>query len=149
VTQDISALLTVYCLDVEEPTPFTKEKAGYWLGVAHNVGVALTYHILADNSQQVIQRSVVSPWRDAHGANRRVSIDPNLDPAVALHEENQNIGQNPMTVSMNEIPVERWHRRHRRVRTDRGGRGKLWLWTTGTKERSLQRKRTGGILPVR
>jgi hypothetical protein len=46
-TPDILALLSfqpICYLDVEEQTPFSKEKAGYWLGVAHNVGDALTSH---------------------------------------------------------------------------------------------------------
>ena len=128
VTPDISALLSfhfyepIYYLDIEEPTPLSREKAGYWLGVAHNVGDALTYHILTDESQQVIQRSVVRSRRGEHGINRRVTFNPNLDPAVTLDENNQNVGQGPMTMDNKEIPLERWHRRRRRMRRDRGGR---------------------------
>jgi hypothetical protein len=60
VTPDISALLSfhfyepIYYLDVEEPTPLSKEKAGYWLGVADNVGDALTNHNLTDDGQIMV-----------------------------------------------------------------------------------------------
>jgi hypothetical protein len=121
VTPDISALLTfhfyepVYYLDIEEPTPYSKERAGYWLGVAHNVGDALTYHILTDDSQQVIQRSVVRSRNDRNGINKRVSFDPNLDPDVALNENNQNLPlREPMRITQNEIPLKRQHRRIKR-----------------------------------
>ena len=94
--------------------------------MAHNVGDALTFHILTDDTQQVIQRSVVRSRNGAHGINKRVSFDPNLDPAVILHEENQNIPhQQTMTVSPTEIPVDRSHKRHRKIRRDRGGRMRL------------------------
>jgi hypothetical protein len=126
VTPDISALLSfhfyepIYYLDIEEQTPYSKEKAGYWLGVAHNVGDALTYHILTDDTQLVIQRSVIRSRNDRHGINKRVSFDPNLDPAVTLHEDNQNVGhQRPVTFSSEEIPVERLHRRIRKQRPGR------------------------------
>jgi hypothetical protein len=97
VTPDISALLSfhiyepIYYLDIEEHTPFSKEKAGYWLGVAHSVGDALTYHILTDETQTVIQRSVIRSRNDRHRENKRDTFDPNLDPVVALHEDNQNV----------------------------------------------------------
>jgi hypothetical protein len=77
------------------------------LGVAHNVGDALTYYILTDDTQQVIQRSVVRSRNDIHGVNERVSFDPNLYPAVTLHEGNQNVPfSHPMTNSSEEILVE-------------------------------------------
>jgi hypothetical protein len=126
VTPDISALLSfhfyepIYYLDVEEPSPLSKEKAGYWLGVAHNVGDALTYHILTDDTQMVIQRSVIRSRNDRNGVNKRVTFDPNLDPAVALNEDNQNIAhQRPLIMSSDEIPLDRQHRRLRRKRVDR------------------------------
>jgi hypothetical protein len=129
VTPDISALLSfhfyepVYYLDIEEPTPYSKEKAAYWLGVAHNVGDALTYHILTDDTQQVIQRSVVRSRNDIYGVNKRVSFDPNQDPAVTLHKQNQNFSlPNPLAISSEEIPMER---QHKRFRKKRGGRGAL------------------------
>jgi hypothetical protein len=129
VTPDISALLSfhfyepVYYLDVEETTPYSKEKAGYWLGVAHNVGDALTYHILTDDTQMVIQRSVVRSRKDINGINKRVTFDPNLDPEVTMDTENQNLAPNPpMMISRDEVPTMRQHRRHRRNQNDRSNR---------------------------
>jgi hypothetical protein len=154
VTPDISALLSfhfyepVYYLDIEEQTPCTKEKAGYWLGVAHNVGDALTYHILADGSQQVIQRSVVRSRRDVHGINKRVIFDPNLDPTVTLNTENQKVYPREMVMSDEPIPTERWHKRHRKMRRDRGGRTRLPApvhITTYHNEDNLWRDGNGGI----
>jgi hypothetical protein len=49
----------VYYHDPNQPDPETKEKSGYWLGLAHNVGDALCYNILTCDTHQVIQRSVV------------------------------------------------------------------------------------------
>jgi hypothetical protein len=114
VTPDISALLSfhfyepAYYLDVEEPTPLSKEKVGYWLGVAHNTGDALTYHILTDDTQTVIQRSVVRSRGDKNRTNKRVTFDPNLDPSIALHEENHNMkNQQPAIFSSIEVPLDR------------------------------------------
>jgi hypothetical protein len=76
VTPVISALLSfhfyepVYYLDIEEPTPYSNEKTGYWLGVAHNVGDALTYRIRTDDTQQVIQRSVARSRNDVEGVDK-------------------------------------------------------------------------------
>jgi hypothetical protein len=125
VTPDISALLSfhfyepVYYLDVEEPAPLSKEKAGHWLGVAQNVGDALTYHILTDDTQQVIQRSVIRSRNDRYGVNKRVTFNPNLEPAVTLNHDNQNIQhQRPVTFSSGEFPVDRQHRRLRRKQSE-------------------------------
>ena len=132
VTPDISALLSfhfyepIYYLDVEEPTPLSKEKAGFWLGVAHNVGDALTYHILTDDTQTVIQRSVVRSRSDRNGNNKRVTFNPNLDPAVTVHEDNQNVGhQHPAVFSSEEVPVDRRHVRLRKPRTRRQNVGNI------------------------
>jgi hypothetical protein len=129
VYPDISALLSfhfyepVYYLDVEEPTPLSKEKAGYWLGVAHNVGDALTYHILTDDTQTVIQRSVIRSRNDRNGLNKPVTFDPNLDPAVALFEENQNMKhKQPVIFSSDEIPLDRQHSRVRKKHPEKYGR---------------------------
>jgi hypothetical protein len=75
------------------------------LGVAHNVGVELTYHMLTDDSQQVIQRSVIRSRKDPHGINKRVTFDPNLDPEVTLDANNQNVAyRTPIRFSDDEIP---------------------------------------------
>jgi hypothetical protein len=63
-TPDISAYLLypfwdkIYYLDTEQKYPYTKELPGHFLGVADNVGDALTFYILAQN-QQVLARSVI------------------------------------------------------------------------------------------
>ena len=64
-TPDISAFLQfrfyqrVYYLDTSQPFPSTKEKLGYWLGVADHVGDKLCFHILTADTHRVIERSVV------------------------------------------------------------------------------------------
>ena len=40
------------------------EKSGRWMGVAHNVGDALTYKILTDDTKKIIFRSAVRPRED-------------------------------------------------------------------------------------
>jgi hypothetical protein len=93
--------------------------------VAHNVGDALTYQILTDETQTVIQRSVIRSRNDRHGENKRVTFDPNLDPVVAVHEDNQNVSmQNPIMFSSDEIPLDRQHKRIRKKRVERGGQEK-------------------------
>ena len=60
VTPDISALLAfrffqkVYYLDSEESFPNSKEDARYIMGIAENVGDALTYWILTEDTQQIV-----------------------------------------------------------------------------------------------
>jgi hypothetical protein len=72
-----------------------------------------------------IQRSVIRSRSDVHGINKRLSFDPNLDPTVTLHKDSQNLSQQPMIVSPTAIPVDRSHKRHRKIRRDRGGRMRL------------------------
>ena len=78
VTPDISAYLQftfwerVLYLDHEQSFPDPKERSGYWVGVADNIGDALTYWILDDQSGQLLARSVVRPYNK----NVRVKWDP-------------------------------------------------------------------------
>jgi hypothetical protein len=92
-TPDISALFhyqfceKIYYFDPGETFPKSKEKPGYWVGVAKNVGDALTYKILTDETEQVIHRGVIhtaesSKQRETSRTNRRVRFDPELDPKV-------------------------------------------------------------------
>ena len=82
VTPDISPWLQftfwqpILYLDNENTWPASKERSGYWLGVADNIGDLLTYWIFDDQSHQVLARSVVRPFRN----NRRVKWDPALCP---------------------------------------------------------------------
>ena len=73
VTPDISAFLQfqfwerVLYLDHEQSFPDSKERSGYWVGIAENIGDALTYLILDDQSKQLLARSVVQPYnRNLH-----------------------------------------------------------------------------------
>ena len=69
-TIDISAYLNfyfyqpeLYSIDDNWPSE-SPEKSGRWMGVAHNVGDALTYKILTDDTKKIIYRSAVSPRDD-------------------------------------------------------------------------------------
>jgi hypothetical protein len=83
-TPDISAFLQfefyepIYYLDSRLSFPSSKEKPGRWLGVAHNVGDNLTYRILCDESNQILNRSVVRSALDRKAPNRRVTFDTPL-----------------------------------------------------------------------
>ena len=57
------------------------EQSGRWLGVAHNIGDALTFWILDDQSKQVLARSVLRPYQD----NVRVKWDPAFITAPIKH----------------------------------------------------------------
>jgi Reverse transcriptase (RNA-dependent DNA polymerase) len=78
VTPDISPWLQftfwqpILFLDNENSWPSSKERSGYWLGVAENIGDFLTYWIFDDQSKQVLARSVVRPYNK----NKRVKWDP-------------------------------------------------------------------------
>ena len=64
-------------MDNEDTWPSSKERSGYWLGVADNIGDLLTYWVFDDQSHQVLARSVVRPFCN----NRRVKWDPELAPS--------------------------------------------------------------------
>jgi hypothetical protein len=78
VTPDISALLQfsfwerVLFLDHEASFPSSKERSGYWCGIAENVGDALTFKVYDDQTGIVLARSVVRPYKN----NLRVTWDP-------------------------------------------------------------------------
>ena len=63
-TPDISPFLQYQFYEkiyykTEEKALNAKEQAGYWLGVSHTVGDLLTYDILTDDTENIIQRSVI------------------------------------------------------------------------------------------
>ena len=64
---DISAFLQfsfwepILYLDHEKSWSSSRERAGRWLGVAHNIGDTLTYFILDDQSKKILVRSVMRP----------------------------------------------------------------------------------------
>jgi hypothetical protein len=61
-TPDIGAFLQfkfyekVYYHDTEQKYPGTKEKPGYWLGVADHVGDRLCFHMLTTDTHRIIER---------------------------------------------------------------------------------------------
>ena len=80
VTQDISAYLQftfwepVLYLDHEQSWTSSKERSGHWLGIAHNIGDALTFWVFDDQSKHLLARSVLRPCHHNH----RVTWDPTL-----------------------------------------------------------------------
>jgi hypothetical protein len=54
--------------------PETRERPGYSVGFAHNVGDALTFKILKNELVTILHRSVVRSAADASHRNRRVSL---------------------------------------------------------------------------
>ena len=76
VTPNISAYLNfyfnqpvLYAIDNKWPLE-SPEKSGRWMGVAHNVGGALTYKILTDDTKKIIYHSAIRP-RDDNDPNNR------------------------------------------------------------------------------
>ena len=68
----------LYYLDAEETFPDSKEKTGYWMGVAHNIGDTMTFWIWPKDGSEPIARSVVRPM-DGSYPNHRVSHDKSKD----------------------------------------------------------------------
>jgi hypothetical protein len=92
---DVSALLhfrwwePVYYLDDDGQFPSdSKEKSGCWVGVAENIGDALTWLILTDDTKRVIPRSVVRSALDTGNLNLRV-MSPADDP-LGIMSDNPN-----------------------------------------------------------
>ena len=88
-TPDISAYLLfefyekIYYLDSEEKYPHTKEKKGRFMGVADNIGDALTFTILTDDNKLLtrsVVRSAVNPtkiWLSKQTPTVQRGITPN------------------------------------------------------------------------
>ena len=62
----------LYSIDNKWPLE-SPEKSGRWMGEAHNVGNALTYKILTDDTNKVIYCSAIRP-RDAKDPNNCLDI---------------------------------------------------------------------------
>ena len=62
----------LYSIDNNWPSK-SPEKSGRWIGVAHNVGDALTHKILTDDTKKIIYLSAVRP-RDDKDPNNRFHI---------------------------------------------------------------------------
>ena len=68
----------VFYHDHTEKFPKTKEKCGRWLGVAHNIGDAMTFKVLAENNQ-ILERSVIRSARDPERPNKTVKATEESD----------------------------------------------------------------------
>ena len=85
--QDILAFLEypfyepILYLDSDESFLSSKEKPGWWVGVANNVRDALTFKILSEDTHQVLHCSVlVHPAKDDHFKKKHDCFKPNPDP---------------------------------------------------------------------
>ena len=70
----------VLYLDSDETFPSSKEKPGWWVGVANNVGDAMTFKVLTEDTHKVIHRSVIRPAKDDHFKNKHIRFEPDPDP---------------------------------------------------------------------
>ena len=81
VTPDVLALLAFYWFQrvfyytPDAKFPKSKERAGRLVGIAENVGDALTFLVLTDDTNQVIARSVLRPVDDGTNPNKRSSTN--------------------------------------------------------------------------
>ena len=79
-TPDISSLLQfsffqkVYYLGAEIPFPSSKEKDGRFLGIAENVGDAMTFWIWTEDTEKLIARSVIGDAENPRNVNKRVEL---------------------------------------------------------------------------
>jgi hypothetical protein len=87
---DISHMLMFYWfepvlyLDPVSKFPETKERPGYFIGFADNVGDALTFKILKNDLFTVLHRSVARSAADASHRNRRVSFKSDVQESLKL-----------------------------------------------------------------
>ena len=94
-TPDLSVLLQysfyeeVLYLDHDTKYPESKEKPGYFVGIAENCGDALTYLILTKDTNQIICRSVVRPANNETHPNLRAS--PDSDEGAPKNEKKEFI----------------------------------------------------------
>ena len=86
---DISAYLNFYfyqpvLYSIDRWPSESLEKSGRWMGVAHNVGDALTYNILMDDTNKVIYHSAVRP-RDDKDPNNHLDIFGSVEALSLIH----------------------------------------------------------------
>ena len=89
----------------------SREKKGYWVGIAENIGNALTYKVLTDDTNKVITRSELRSANDPLTPNLRADPDKGEDPDakpifVAEYPDDDLSGLPPMTgpaISPDEI----------------------------------------------
>ena len=66
--------IVIYILS-EIPFPNSKEKAGRFVGIAENVGYAMTFWVWTEDTEQLIARSVIRSAEDPNSANKRVEFN--------------------------------------------------------------------------
>jgi hypothetical protein len=98
-------------LDTEEAFPSSNEKAGYWLGMTHNVGDVFTYKILRDDKATVISRSVIPPANDCKRRNLQINFDPNMDPDIRLDTASQNMQPEDLVFAAQPVLIKTGHNR--------------------------------------
>jgi hypothetical protein len=112
--QDISAFLEyrfyepVLYLDSDETFPSSKEKPGWWVGVANNVGDAMTFKILTEDTHKVVHRSVIRPAKDDRFKNKRVRFepDPEPDPDPNLKDEGDETEDRGLTFARRRLKID-------------------------------------------
>ena len=122
--QDISAFLEyrfyekIFYLDSDESFPSSKEKPGWWVGVAHNVGDALTFKILTEDSQQVVHRSVIRPATDDRFRNKHVHFapEPETEPhtKTSIDPSAEHIDRGGLTYGRRRLKIDRGLSRRRK-----------------------------------
>ena len=104
VTPDISALLQfafyepVYYYDTDQPFPNSRELFGRFLGLAHNVGDALTYYVLT-LSKTVIARRMLRSALDPYHTNYRALSSSTIGESVASSRDS-NTNQNTININL-------------------------------------------------
>ncbi len=113
-TPDISAYLMfqfyerVHYLDHESSFPSSKEKPGYFVGVAKNVGDKLTFKILTEDTRQLIYHSIVQSATEPNTINKHVSFDPALEEELKEPSDEQEGEEEPrVQLSGEPLPVQR------------------------------------------
>jgi hypothetical protein len=74
-----------YKLDDSDFPSDSREKRGWWVGVAENVGHAMTFKILTDDTNKIIYRSNICSALDPKRQNLRMdplNDDPVLKPII-------------------------------------------------------------------
>ena len=116
--QDISAFLEyrfyepVLYLDSDETFPSSKEKPGWWVGVANNVGDTMTFKILTEDSHKVVHRSVIRPAKDDRFKNKRVRFDPKPDPDPT--DEDDDTDEPGLTFARRRLKIDQGLSRQRK-----------------------------------
>jgi protein tyrosine/serine phosphatase len=106
----------VYYHDPDQKYPGTKDKTGYWLGVADHVGDRLCFHILTTDTHSIIERSVV---RSAERSPVNVTLTFPKDDMHPTPVE-PDIDDGVISIAEDEGPDERGDHDNREVSDDLG-----------------------------